>query len=438
MEKNSTDQTIESGKRYMVQWRNGQWHIGDIVGVRPIKRIREKSSADSSSKTGLKNEDNEFYVHYPGFDRRLDEWVTVERVDLQTASLGDDQQESHVHGNHKSKKMKRMKQAGEDTATTAAGDKKDKEAMLVALEKEHQEITKVKNIPYIVVGKYEIETWYFSPYPEEYSGDDKMHICEYCLKYMKKHKTLVNHSYKCLNKRPPGLQIYKEDDLSMFEIDGREHKIYCQNLCLLSKLFLDHKTLYYDVDPFLFYILCEVDAHGAHHIVGYFSKEKQSQEGYNLACILTFPPYQRKGYGKFLMSVSYELTKREGTTGSPEKPLSDLGKISYRSYWAFVVLSIFFQRDSLQNISISEISKSTGIKSEDITSTLHSLNMIKLWKGQHVISVNKMAVTNHLKQVKKIRLCIPTCLTWQPPEKGIKEKHKNSSDKSMTEKSLNI
>lgn len=425
----------------MVQWRNGQWHIGDIVGIRPIKRIREDSSSSSSGAAvkSLKNDENEFYIHYPGFDRRLDEWVTLERVDLQT-QLGDkDQADAPVHGNHKSKKMKRMK-TDDSTATAAAGEsKKDsKEAMLVALEKEHQEITKVKNIPFIVLGKYEIETWYFSPYPEEYSGDDKMHLCEYCLKYMKKHKTLVNHSYKCLNKRPPGLQIYKENDLSMFEIDGREHKIYCQNLCLLSKLFLDHKTLYYDVDPFLFYILCEVDVKGAHHIVGYFSKEKHSQEGYNLACILTFPPYQRKGYGKFLMSVSYELTKREGTTGSPEKPLSDLGKISYRSYWAFVILSIFFQRDTLQNISILDISKTTGIKSEDITSTLHSLNMIKLWKGQHVISVNKIAVTNHLKQVKKIRLCIPSCLAWQPPEKSIKEKHKNSSDRSLTEKTLNI
>lgn len=26
----------------------------------------------------------------------------------------------------------------------------------------------------------------------------------------------------------------------------------------------------------------------------YFSKEKASEEGYNLACILTFPAYQRK------------------------------------------------------------------------------------------------------------------------------------------------
>lgn len=33
----------------------------------------------------------------------------------------------------------------------------------------------------------------------------------------------------------------------MFEIDGKKEKMYCQNLCLLAKLFLDHKTLYYDV-----------------------------------------------------------------------------------------------------------------------------------------------------------------------------------------------
>ena len=46
----------------------------------------------------------------------------------------------------------------------------------------------------------------------------------------------------------------------------------------MAKLFLDHKTLYFDVEPFLFYILCEVDRQGA-HIVGYFSKEKESPEG---------------------------------------------------------------------------------------------------------------------------------------------------------------
>ena len=32
-------------------------------------------------------------------------------------------------------------------------------------------------------------------------------------------------------------------------------------------------------------------------IIGYYSKEKESADNNNLACILTFPPYQRQGKG---------------------------------------------------------------------------------------------------------------------------------------------
>ena len=53
------------------------------------------------------------------------------------------------------------------------------------LEKEREELTKVKYIEQIQLGKYEIDTWYFSPYPDDYGKAPKLYICEYCLKYMK-------------------------------------------------------------------------------------------------------------------------------------------------------------------------------------------------------------------------------------------------------------
>ena len=109
-------------------------------------------------------------------------------------------------------------------------------------------------------------------------------------------------------RHPPGNEIYRKDTISFFEIDGRKNKNYAQNLCLLAKLFLDHKTLYYDTDPFLFYVMTDYDNRGF-HIVGYFSKEKESTEDYNVACILTLPPYQRKGYGKLLIEFSKNKKK---------------------------------------------------------------------------------------------------------------------------------
>jgi len=148
-------------------------------------------------------------------------------------------------------------------------------------------------------GEYEIDTWYAAPYPAEYSMNKVLWICEFCLKYMNseyvcwRHKvgrplhdcrssiiprlqavlmlTHVADQMKCPAKHPPGDEIYRDGSVSVFEIDGRKHPVYCQNLCLMAKLFLGSKTLYYDVHPFLFYVMTERDEYGM-HLVGYFSK----------------------------------------------------------------------------------------------------------------------------------------------------------------------
>ena len=54
----------------------------------------------------------------------------------------------------------------------------------------------VKNIQCIEIGKYEVDTWYYSPYPEEYCKEDRLYICEFCLKYLKKKKTLERHKVR--------------------------------------------------------------------------------------------------------------------------------------------------------------------------------------------------------------------------------------------------
>jgi len=131
----------------------------------------------------------------------------------------------------------------------------------------------------------------------------KLFLCEFCLKYMKSRAILDRHMSKCLWRHPPATEIYRKDNLSVFEVDGNVNKIYCQNLCLLAKLFLDHKTLYYDVEPFLFYVLTVNDRKGC-HLIGYFSKEKLCQQKYNVSCIMTMPQYQRQGYGRFLIHFS--------------------------------------------------------------------------------------------------------------------------------------
>ncbi|KAI9175681.1 Histone acetyltransferase [Blastocladiella emersonii ATCC 22665] len=274
------------------------------------------------------------------------------------------------------------------------------------------EISRVKNLNKIQMGRHVVETWYFSPYPLEYAYIDTLYLCEFCLSYFASARAHERHRAKCTLTHPPGNEIYRKDELSFFEIDGRRQKQYCRNLCLLSKCFLDHKTLYYDVDPFLFYIMTVSDEHGS-HIVGYFSKEKESAEGYNLACILTLPQHQRKGYGRLLIQFSYELSRVERKPGSPEKPLSDLGLLSYRAYWTEVLVDYLLQHPE---VTLDEVAAATAITVGDILHTLHALNALRYYKGQHIVCLSQACIDSHARQAAKPRRNIdPACLDWKPP-----------------------
>merc|ERR1712156_340171 len=393
---------VEVGQTYMVRRTDNTWYQAEVI---------ESRLNDAGKQC-------EFYVHYENFNRRLDEWVPRDRIMVETSSYDGLEQGENGHDLAETdRKITRNQKRKHDEINHVQKTYAEMDPTTRLLEKEHEALTKVKYIDRVQIGRYEIDTWYFSPYPEEYGKQPKLRICEYCLKYMRLEKTYRYHSGQCVQRQPSGKEIYRKGTLSLFEVDGADHKLYCQNLCLVAKLFLDHKTLYFDVVPFLFYILCEIDKQGA-HIVGYFSKEKESPEGNNVACILTLPPYQRKGYGKLLIAFSYELSKFEGLTGSPEKPLSDLGKLSYRSYWSWVLLEIL--RDFRGTLSIKDLSAMTSITQPDIISTLQALNLVKYWKGQHVICVTPKLVEEHIKssECKRPRLTVDTsALRWTPPLK---------------------
>lgn len=236
------------------------------------------------------------------------------------------------------------------------------------------EISRVRNLNRIQMGKYEIDPWYFSPYPQEFNDVDMVYICEFCLGFHGELKQFERHRMKCTLLHPPGNEIYRDEYVSFFEIDGRRQRTWSRNLCLLSKLFLDHKTLFYDVDPFLFYCMCTRDEKGC-HLVGYFSKEKESADGYNVACILTLPQHQRKGFGRLLIAFSYELSKRENKLGSPEKPLSDLGLLGYRAFWQEVILDYLL--DGRGEANIDDMSNHLAMTTNDIIHTLSVLGMIR-------------------------------------------------------------
>ena len=101
------------------------------------------------------------------------------------------------------------------------------------------EIARVKNLNRIQIGKHEVDAWYFSPYPKEYAHLSVLYICEFCLSFFPSHMMFSRHRQRCTMLHPPGNEIYRHEDISFYEIDGKRQLTWCRNLSLLSKCFLD-------------------------------------------------------------------------------------------------------------------------------------------------------------------------------------------------------
>ncbi|PKI83611.1 histone acetyltransferase [Malassezia vespertilionis] len=371
----------------------------------------------------------DFYVHYCEFNKRLDEWVSSARILLSRDMQWPKPPEPSAATKQTKRKVVQGVRSipGVQNSAAADGEMQD-EKVEESFSKEKEveklrtsgsmtqcsnEVSRVKNLNMIQMGKHQVESWYFSPYPVEYAHSECLYLCEMCLSYFPSEYLLSRHRRKCAMLYPPGNEIYRSEDISFFEIDGRRQKTWCRNLCLLSKCFLDHKTLYYDVDPFMYYVMCQRDNAGC-HMIGYFSKEKESAEGYNVACILTLPQHQRSGFGRLLIEFSYELSKREGKLGSPEKPLSDLGLLGYRAYWTETIVDLLLKTED--EISIDDIASKTSILHADVLQTLQALNMLKQYQGKHYLVLSDAVMEKHERQTKKKRRRIqPEQLNWKPP-----------------------
>ncbi|KAL4879672.1 histone acetyltransferase [Aspergillus karnatakaensis] len=273
-----------------------------------------------------------------------------------------------------------------------------------------------RNLQHVVLGNLRFQTWYQSIYPEDLvsKDTDTLYVCRWCFRYSCDITTHTKHTNLCPHRTlPSGRKVYDHAGYSVWEVDGANHKLFGQNLSLFAKLFLDHKSVFFDVVSFLYYILVFTDPNKTngdetYHILGFFSKEKLSWDANNLACILVFPPYQHKQLGKLLMGVSYKLSGWERDSsliGGPERPLSEMGRRSYERFWEerlarYLVLHASNadtntaagpgQADDIKPtsgkgrkkhthelITVQEIGLATGMLTEDVITALRGLGALE-------------------------------------------------------------
>lgn len=119
------------------------------------------------------------------------------------------------------------------------------------------------------------------------------------------------------------------------------------------------------------------------------------------------------------MSPGYLLSKEEGQPGTPEKPLSDLGRVSYHAYWKSVILE-FLDDYRKKTFTFEDVAQVTGMHLNDIAITFQLLGFVRYLPSEDSVKlglcIDWNKVDNHMKKLRsKPRLEIdPECLRWTP------------------------
>jgi hypothetical protein len=330
-----------------------------------------------------------------------------------------------------------------------------------------------KNVQQVVLGNLAFETWYYSPYPDNIIHEPvtngtsvnvhshtnghhlhvaksteepvcpKLFVCPCCFKYTPHQAKFTQHLVHHRQLRESGQEhdkpvpehstaVYDHNGYAVYEIDGEKEKLYCQNLSLFGKLFLEQKSVFFDTSLFKYYALTytskasspiataakgrgrrqrsssnadvdEDDPIYRTRVLGFFSKENLSWDANNLACILVFPPFQHRQLGQLLMAVSYKLSAWEwegGIIGGPEKPLSAMGRKSYLRFWSERIARFMMGQSAdadahvvfenkkgrvrktvqprKEEMTVKEIGDRTGMLGEDVAAALTEMGVCQV------------------------------------------------------------
>lgn len=117
-----------------------------------------------------------------------------------------------------------------------------------------------------------------------------------------------------------------------------------------------------------------------------------SWDSNNLACILVFPPWQRRGLGQLLMGVSYELSRREACVGGPEKPLSEMGRRSYLAFWQARVARCVLGVRSKSSVRLEEVAGRCCMLVDDVVAALKEMGVCEVRRKGDGVGISKARV----------------------------------------------